>query len=253
MYSLAGVWMHYGGNVVLRDVTCEFQPGEFVAIAGPNGAGKSTLLGIMAGQRRPSRGSCKLEGTEVARWDRRAFARHVSLVPQSVRIDFSFTAEQVVLMGRTPFVDGLFESESDRDEVRRSMELTGTTEFRDRDVRTLSGGERQRVLIAAALAQSPRVLLLDEPATYLDIEHQVSLYRLLKNLCARGVLVIAVTHDLNLAATYSTRVLLLRAGYKAADGPPGAVLNEIGIRNVFHVDVTLAERPDGRKWIFYGP
>lgn len=252
LYSLAQAGMQYGEKIVLHGITLAFAAGEFVTIAGPNGAGKSTLLGIMCGLLPKYMGSCKLLDREVRSWHRRAFARQVSVVLQSVRIDFGFTAEQVILMGRTPFADTLFESEQDASEVERAMELTGTTEFRNRDMRTLSGGERQRVIIAAALAQCPRVLLLDEPTAYLDIEHQISMYRLLRGLCNTGVLVIAVTHDLNIAAQYGDRVVLLRGGELAADGTPTEVLNENTIRSVFHVDAqVVSER--GRQWIKYGP
>jgi ABC-type cobalamin/Fe3+-siderophores transport system ATPase subunit len=251
LYSLAGVGMRYGGVSVLENIHLEFRAGEFVALAGPNGAGKSTLLSIMAALRPGHAGSCKLLGREVQSWHRRAFARQVSVVPQSIHIDFGFTAEQIVLMGRTPFADTLFESENDVTEVRRAMELTGTMEFRDRDFRTLSGGERQRVIVAAALAQSPKVLLLDEPTAFLDIEHQISLYTLLRQLCDSGVLIVSVTHDLNLAARYSDRVLLLRGGKLLAEGRPDTVFCESTIHDVFHVHARVVSDA-GRKWIHYG-
>jgi iron complex transport system ATP-binding protein len=252
LYSLTQAGMRYGEKVVLRGVDLSFTAGEFVTIAGPNGAGKSTLLGIMCGLLPRYIGSCKLLDREVRSWQRRAFARQVSVVLQAVRVDFGFTAGQVVLMGRTPFADSLFESEQDAREVRRAMELTGTTEFHDRDMRTLSGGERQRVIIAAALAQSPKVLLLDEPTAYLDIEHQISIYRLLRDLCSAGVLIVAVTHDLNLAAQFGDRIVLLRGGELAADGTPEEVLKETTIRSVFHVDAQVVNE-GGRRWIKYGP
>jgi iron complex transport system ATP-binding protein len=125
----------------------------------------------MAGLRSEFSGACLFDGKDVRKWKRREFARRVSVVPQAVRIDFPFTAEQVVLMGRTPFADAMFESEEDALQVERAMQLTGTVEFRARDFRTLSGGERQRVILASALAQTPDALLLDEPTTYLDLEH----------------------------------------------------------------------------------
>jgi iron complex transport system ATP-binding protein len=243
--------MQYGSATVLHGINLEFEAGEFVALAGPNGAGKSTLLGIMAGLRAGYDGSCKLLNSEVHTWQRRAFARKVSVVPQSIVIDFGFTAEQIVLMGRTPFADAFFESDDDAREVERAMELTGTVEFRDRDFRTLSGGERQRVIVAAALAQSPEVLLLDEPTAFLDIEHQISLYGLLRQLSETGVLVISVTHDLNLAARFSGRVLLLKNGALLADGSPEDVFNESTIHNVFHVDARVVTDAGG-KWIHYG-
>jgi iron complex transport system ATP-binding protein len=243
--------MRYEASTVLHDISLQMSAGEFIAIAGPNGAGKSTLLGIMAGLRNGHLGSCKLEGREVRNWPRRSFARTVSVVPQIMRVDFGFTAEQVVLMGRTPHADSLFESEEDHAAVLRAMERTETLEFRRRDIRTLSGGEKQRVIVAAALAQSPRVLLLDEPTAFLDIEHQISLYRLLRELTAGGVLVVAVTHDLNLAAGYADRIILLKRGYLFADGVPSAVLNSDTIHEVFRVNAQVTRQADGRYWIHY--
>jgi iron complex transport system ATP-binding protein len=206
----------------------------------------------MSGLRRGYSGSCLYRGKEVRRWDRRAFSQEVAVVPQSIRIDFPFTAEQVVLMGRAPFARALFESDEDRYHVQRVMQLTGTSEFRDREFRTLSGGEKQRVVVASALAQMPSALLLDEPAAFLDIEHQLSLYRLLRTLCEAGVLVIAVTHDLNLAAAYADRIVLLRAGEIVADGTPSHVFDTARLKDVFRVDAQIVNGPGGRPWIHYG-
>jgi iron complex transport system ATP-binding protein len=132
------------------------------------------------------------------------------------------------------------------------MALTGTTEFRHRDFRTLSGGEKQRVVVASALAQMPSVLLLDEPAAFLDIEHQIALYRLLRGLCEGGVLVLGVTHDLNLASAYASRIVLLRKGKLVADGIPAQVLDTQTLKNVFSVDAQIIPGPTGRPWIQYG-
>lgn len=250
-FELRGLGVRHGAKDILHDVSIAFHAGEYVAIAGPNGAGKSTLLNAMSGLRGGYSGSCLYRGKEVRRWDRRSFAREVAIVPQSVRVDFAFTAEQVVLMGRSPFANTLFESDEDRFHVRRVMQLTETTEFKDRDFRTLSGGEKQRVIIASALAQMPATLLLDEPAAHLDIEHQIRLYRLLGSLSDAGVLVIAVTHDLNIAAAYASRVTLIRGGRIADDGPASSVLNAETIKDVFHVDAHIAKGRDGRPWIRY--
>ena len=152
---------------------------------------------------------CAYRGRDIRKWARRDFARCVSIVPQSLRIEFPFTAEQVVMMGRSPHSNGLFEAPGDAEAVEHAMRLTDTLEFRGRDFRSLSGGERQRVVLASALAQSPEFLLLDEPATYLDLKHQVSIYRLIRDMCAAGVGIITVTHDLNTALTYADRVVLL--------------------------------------------
>ena len=218
----------------LRDATFELSGTGVVAIAGPNGAGKSTLLGIMAGLRQPYSGSCTFDGTEVRRWRRRDFARRVAFLPQMLRLEFPFTAEQVVLMGRTPYGGGWFESPEDERAAERAMEITDTLTFRNRDFRTLSGGERQRVILASALAQQPDTLLLDEPTTFLDLKHQLAMYRLLVEL-GRSLLVVAVTHDLNLALQFADRVLVLAGGCVAGDGAPQEVLNSALIDQVFGV------------------
>jgi len=252
MFRLRELGMRYNGTEVLKGATLEFSGAQLAAVVGPNGAGKSTLLGIMAGLRPGYAGQCLYEHTEVRRWPRRAFARQVSFVPQTLRIEFPFTAEQVVLMGRTPHGDGLFESPQDREVLERVMALTDTLEFRRRDFRSLSGGERQRVILASALAQEPRVLLLDEPTTFLDLKHQISIHRLLRELSREGLLVIAVTHDLNLAGTFADRVVALRSGRVVADARPGEVLVPEAIREVFSVEAEVLRAPGGRSWICYG-
>jgi iron complex transport system ATP-binding protein len=251
-FELRGVGMHYGESRVLQDVSVRIGAPGMVAITGPNGAGKSTLLGIMAGLRRGYEGDCLLSGVEARRWKAGDFARLVSFVPQSLRLDFPFTAEQVVLMGRTPYAGGLFESPEDWAAVERAMALTDTLAFRQRDFRSLSGGERQRVVLASALAQQPRALLLDEPTTFLDLEHQVAIYRLLRQVSSEGMLVVAVTHDLNLAAAYSDRILVLQRGRLVADAQPCEALTAERIRTVFGVDAEWVSRSGGPPFIAYG-
>ena len=152
-------------------------------------------------------------------------------------------------MGRTPHCDGLFESPEDFAAVEQAMAVTDTLAFRARDFRTLSGGERQRVILASALAQRPRTLLLDEPATFLDLGHQIAIYRLLKELSRQGLLIVAATHDLNLAASFAGRIVALRGGEVVADG---GVLDKGTVREVFGVEVELLEGPGGKPWIWYG-
>jgi len=250
MFMLRDVGMRYNGCEVLRRIALDLAGAGMVSVIGPNGAGKSTLLGIMAGLRPRYQGQCAYKEREVSRWPRRAFAREVSFVPQSVRLEFPFTAEQVVMMGRTPHCDGLFESPRDREAVERAMGITDTLAFRGRDFRALSGGEKQRVILASVLAQEPRVMLLDEPTTFLDLSHQVSIYRLLRDLSS-SILVVAATHDLNLAAAYSDRVVLLDRGEVAADAPPSQVLTTEKIRGVFGVEAEIRQEA-GRPWILYG-
>lgn len=251
-FELRGAGMRYNGAHVLRDVTLRLEAGSLTAIVGPNGAGKSTLLGIMAGLREGYEGECRFGGVEVRKWRRREYARKVSFVPQRVAIDFPFTTEQVVLMGRAPFSAGLFESQEDFAAAEEAMRLTGCLGFRNRDFRSLSGGERQRVILASALAQSPEALLLDEPTTFLDLRHQVALYRVLRTLCESGVLVATVTHDLNLAAAYADRAVVLSSGRVAADGKPEEALRPECIGAIFNVNAALMRTPAGRPWIAYG-
>lgn len=252
VFELRGVGMRYGAAEVLADVDLRLAGGQLTAVVGPNGAGKSTLLGILAGLREEYAGECRFDGVEVKRWNRRAFARRVSFVPQATRVEFPFTAEEVALMGRAPHGAGLVESAEDRQAVEDAMHATETLHVRKRDFRSLSGGEQQRVILAAALAQAPEALLLDEPTTYLDLRHQVSLYRILRGLCERGVLVAAVTHDLNLAAAYADRVVVLSGGRVVADGPPGEAFESERLRAVFDVPAELLRASDGRHWIRYG-
>lgn len=232
----------------LQDATFQFPRNGLISIAGPNGAGKSTLLGMMAGLRSPYSGSCIYAGKEIRQWPKREFARKVAFLPQSVRMQFPFTVEEVVLMGRTPYASGWFQTAEDRSAVEDAMTTTDTLAFRARDFRSLSGGEAQRVILASALTQRPESLLLDEPATHLDLRHQLALYRLLGEL-SKSLLVVAVTHDLNLALRFSHRVMVLEDGRIAADGMPREVLNPALIGRVFGVQATV--HGDEKPWLTY--
>jgi iron complex transport system ATP-binding protein len=250
VYQLDNVGAQAGGKPILSGVTLRLEQAGLVAVLGPNGAGKSTLMTVLAGLR-GYEGGCRFQGKEVRQWERRAFARQVSFVPQTVRVEFPFTCEQVILMGRTPHCAGMFETNEDLDVLARVMAQTETEGFRQRDFRTLSGGEKQRVLLASALAQTPGVLLLDEPAAFLDLKHQLALFALLRRLADEGMLVVAVTHDLNLAACYCQRALLMKDGRVMADGPADEALRPERIAEVFEVQAQMLPR-DGKAWIAYG-
>lgn len=251
-FELRSLGFAYGGTEVLGGVTASVREGDFTAILGPNGAGKSTLLAICAGLRKEYRGECLYNGREVRGQPRRTFCREVAFVPQSLEMAFPFTAGQVVMMGRSMFGDGLFESREDFAAAEQALRDTDSLAFRDRDFRTLSGGERQRVVVASALAQQPRALLLDEPTAFLDLRHQVALYALLQRLARAGLLVMAVTHDVNLAAAYADRVIGLRDGQIRMDGAPREVLTAAAIQDLFEVECRPLARPDGGVWITYG-
>lgn len=252
LFELEDVGMRYGTADVLRSVSLSLNAGEFVAIAGPNGAGKSTLISILAGLRAPSTGHCRFMGREIKSWNRRDFARRVAIILQESGANFPFTAEDVVYMGRMPHRSGLYETAEDRAAVQNALEQTGTVEFREREFRTLSGGEKQRVLLASALAQSPEVLLLDEPSAHLDIYHQVQLYRLLHELTRRGLLVVTVTHDLNVALGKADRLLLMHRGEIRADGTPAEIVQPDLMRDVYSVPIDVHHIASGKPWITYG-
>jgi iron complex transport system ATP-binding protein len=251
-FHLVNVGMRYGDSQVLFQISLRLEFGQLTALAGPNGAGKSTLLGILSRLRRNFSGACSYGSQALAKWRPDRFAQEVAYVPQSLQSEFPFSAEEVVLMGRAPHVHSMFETAQDRETAVRAMASTDTTHLRGRDFRTLSGGEKQRIILAAALAQEPKVLLLDEPTSFLDLAHQVDLYRILQDLCRGGMMVVSVTHDLNLAAMFCDRLILLRAGRVVADGAPAGVLAPATIADVFGVRSQLHELENGRPWITYG-
>ncbi len=251
-FRLRALGFAYDRAPVLHDITLDWMPGEWVAICGPNGAGKSTLLSICAGLRHPATGFCEFQGKDIRTWDRRAFARKAAFVPQTLRIEFPFSAEQVVLMGRTPFGDGLFESEQDFAVAHRAMERCDCLSLARRDFRELSGGERQRVILAAAIAQSPEALLLDEPAAFLDLKHQQRMHAVLAETRRAGALIVSVTHDLNHAAAFADKVLILSEGRVHAYGHPVEVLTPQRIHEVFSVEAEILSGTTGNRWIAYG-
>lgn len=231
----------YGAEAVVRDVTCAVAQGEFVGIIGPNGSGKSTLLKLMSGYLRPWAGRVAIEGEAVERLSRAALGRRLAVVPQDTTVDLPFTVMEMVLLGRTPHGAGFaFEDERDLAAARRAMERTDTLALAARPVNELSGGERQRVILARALAQEPRILLLDEPAAFLDIRHEVEMYDLLRDLQRAGMTVVSVLHDLNIAALYCDRLVLLAGGQVAGAGTPAEVITYPTLTAVYGTEVYVA-------------
>jgi iron complex transport system ATP-binding protein len=241
-----GIACAYDGADVLSDVTLALSPGDFVAVAGPNGSGKSTLIRALSRVLRPRLGSALLDGQDLYALAARDSARAIAVLPQESSIEFEFTCEEVVMMGRAPHL-GRFETESERDRsvVREAMERTSTWELRSRPIVELSGGERQRVLLARAFAQEPKILLLDEPTAHLDLSFQVQILRLVRALRdEKQTAVLASLHDLNLAAAYADRIVLLSKGRVAAAGAPREVLVESVLRPVFGPEITVRSHPD---------
>ena len=205
------------GTPILENASASVHGGELLSIVGPNGCGKSTLLRILAGVLSPVSGSVHFEGRQLAALSPRDRAKRVGFLPQTVNPVFSMRAIEVVQLGRFPHL-GAFGALSSQDHavVDRCLRDTETQSFRNRDFLSLSGGERQRVLLASVLAQEPRILLLDEPTSALDIHHQIEIFGLLRKLCATGYGIAVVTHDINLAARFCDRMVLMGAASRGA-------------------------------------
>jgi iron complex transport system ATP-binding protein len=243
--ELAGVTVVYRGRAVVRGADLAIAPGERVALIGPNGAGKSTLLRVLAGLVVPSDGQVSLGGDPVARLPRAAIARRLAAVPGQAALPFATRVEEVVALGRLPHEDPFRGAgPADRVAVDAAIARVGIGALRGRDVRELSLGERQLVLIALAVAQGAPLLVLDEPTVHLDLRHQVAVMELIANLNRRdGVAVLAVLHDLALAAHFFPRLVLLDGGRVVEDGPPERVLTPERVWSTFGVDLAMLARP----------
>jgi ABC-type cobalamin/Fe3+-siderophores transport system ATPase subunit len=233
----------------LSDVSLSLAAGEMVGVIGPNSSGKTTLIRLLTRVLEPATGEIRVEGVPVGRLARTDLARRVGVVPQSAPAECPFNVGELVLMGRYPHGPSrYFESRQDHAAARTAMEATGVLELADLPLDHLSGGERQRVFIARALAQEPRLLVLDEPTAHLDLRYQVEVASLLRRLNQeRGIAILLVSHDLNLAGEVCDRLMLLAGGRAAATGPPEAVLEESLLSKVFGCDVVVDKGEPGRR------
>ena len=241
--AVHGVRVGYGSDDKLHGVALELLEGSFLAVVGPNGSGKSTLLRTMARALEPRIGTVLLDGREVKTWSRKSFAQQVAVVSQEGAPAFDYTAYEIVELGRTPHARRLSPDKESHRAVERAMREVGVWEFRERKMGSLSGGERQLVTLARALAQEPEVLLLDEPTNHLDIHHQVAFMEVLLRLNTGGKTILMVVHDLNLAARYAERVVVLHEGRISAAGPPSVALRPEEIETAFGAEVELSISP----------
>lgn len=245
LLHLSGVDFSYRDGLVLHNINLAVKSGEMVGLIGPNGSGKTTLLKLIGGLLRPTQGEIRLDGTDLAGQNHRAIARSVAVVPQQFHTPFAFTVAEIASLGRIPFVRGLSGmNQADRQAITRAMQLTDIEDMSGHRFDELSGGEQQKVILAMALAQEPKLLLLDEPTVHLDISHQVEILDLLQELNReQGLTIIAALHDLNLAALYCRRLVLLHRGMISADGTAAEVLTEERISTTFsaRVKVTLPD------------
>ncbi len=248
MIEIKDIEIFYGDRKVLESICLSAENG-FTGIIGPNGSGKTTLLKSISRVLKPTRGIILLDGKDVYELKARDVAKNMAVVSQDTYLKFDFTAMDVVLMGRNPHL-GRFEIEDadDMEIVEKAMRLTNTWHLADRSITEISGGERQRVIIARALTQEPGILLLDEPTTHLDINHQIEILDLIKELSKRLV-VIAIFHDLNLAARYCDELIMLSNGKIFASGKPEDVITPENMESVYGIEV-IVKQDSGRLIVF---
>ena len=247
--NVDGVSFAYNGREVIREVSFKVEEGGFLGVLGPNGSGKTTLIKLLSGVLKPLGGRISLQGREMSSFSPRGIARIAAVVPQATQVSFPFTALEVVLMGRSPHLGGLsLEGAGDLSIAREALRMTETLEFANRRLYQLSGGERQRVIVARALAQKPKILLLDEPTVYLDIKHQIGIFDLLKELNQNlKITVLAVSHEINLLSQYAQRILLLKEGKIWAEGSPEEVITRESIQEVYDARVEVLSRGSGKR------
>ncbi len=245
MIQVSAVTSKYGDTLVLNEISTEFSDKEFTVIAGPNGAGKSTLLYAVMGFLEAVSGEIKIFGRALGAYKRPALAKLISFVPQETVFSFDFTVEELVLMGRYPYM-GLMQSwtEEDRQIVADALRMLGLEGFGSRWYSTLSGGEKQRVLIARALAQQTRFMFLDESLSQLDINHQLEIMRLLAKICReKEIGIVLVSHNLNLAANFADKMIFLKAGKVIGSGKPTVMMTGENLFDLYGVRLEIAQNP----------
>lgn len=241
MIEVKNLDFSYGSQKILSNISFKVNPGEFIGIIGPNGSGKTTLLKNICQLLKPKKGVIIIDGK--TNYKQKELAQKLAMVSENGPISFDFTVLEIVLMGRAPFL-GRFEEEKEEDlEIaKKSMEITDTLKFIDRPATQLSAGERQRVFIAQSLAQTPKIILLDEPTNYLDINHKIKIFNLFSLLNKeKGVTILAVLHDLNLASHYCDKLILMSLGRIFCSGKTQEVLTAKNIKKVYGIDVVVRQ------------
>ncbi len=229
----------YGKDSVLKDLSLSFQKGKFYSIIGPNGSGKTTFLKNLSKLLDISKETVFINDQDAIKLSNKEISKNLALVPQNINIEYEFTAYDIVIMGRTPFKKRFEDyNEKDKEMVEKSMKLTSTWELRHKLITTLSGGEQQRVIAARALCQDTDIILLDEPTSHLDIQHQLGFLNIFKKL-KKDITVIAVMHDLNLASLYSDEIILLEKGKIIDKGEPARVITRENIKKVYNIEVDI--------------
>ncbi|MFC1824049.1 ABC transporter ATP-binding protein [Thermodesulfobacteriota bacterium] len=243
--KLKNIGFRYGPEWALKGIDLRINPGEILGILGPNGSGKSTLLKIMDGLLAPQAGEIFIKDRNLASFKRPEIAREIAMVAQENHFRFSFSVLEVVLMGRFPHLKRLqFEGERDIDVSMNALKATDALDFAERSIHELSGGEKQRVLIARALAQEPAIILLDEPTSFLDLKYKRETFQLISSLSLdRGLSVVLVSHDIDLAAQYCHRIMMLKNGTIFKVGSPEEVVTAANIEFVYDCPVLVDKNP----------
>jgi iron complex transport system ATP-binding protein len=244
LFSANNIIFRYNHHTAIDDISFTIDQSEFVGVIGPNGAGKSTLLRLLAGFLKPSEGSISFSGKNLNNFDRRELARNIATLPQQRDIPFSYTVEDFILMGRYPHAQkGFFYEKKEVEFVDDVMDTMEILHLRERRIDNLSEGERQKVFLSQCIAQDPKVLLLDEPVSHLDIRHQIQTLDVLEKLHGEGLTIVMVLHDLNLAAEFCSRVVLISKGRIKSDGDPRIVLTFENIEETYETVVIVKENP----------
>lgn len=251
MIIIKNISFSYGTTPVLRDVSFNVGKGAWLGILGPNGSGKTTLLKCISRNLEPNCGNILLDGKDLCSYSRSEIAKVVGVVPQENSVPFPFTVMEMVLMGRTPYHKAFgFDSARDINIAKDAMEMTDILKFANRSIQELSGGEKQRVMIARALAQEPKVLLMDEPTSFLDIKHQQEILGIIKKLNAeKGLTVISAMHDINIALAYCKDIMFLKDGMVKNIGKAEDVVTYANLKDVFETEVYVGVNDlDGRPY-----
>ena len=249
MIELSQVGYQVNGKWLVQDINLSIKNGAFLGLVGPNGAGKSTLLRLISGELEPTTGEVKFFGKPLKSYDPKELARLRAYLQQKRDISFPYTALEVVLFGRYPYLNGTKESECDIAVARKALERVESGKFAQRLYPTLSGGEASRVDVARILAQAPGLFLLDEPTNHLDPRHQVQILNLCKSICLQGKTVIIAIHDLNLASMYADQLLMLKDGISVACGSPESVLTKNMLTETYNTSFHVITHPDGYPWV----
>jgi len=251
MINCTNLGFSYNETEILNGINISISPGQMIGILGANGAGKSTLLKILCGVLKPKIGEALFNGKALSKMDRRDIAKGIAYIPQDPMFAFPFTVIEVVLMGRAPYIGRFeFEREKDREIAKNALQAVGILHLKDRLINEISSGERQLASIARGLVQEPQIMILDEPATYLDVKHRNEIMNILKDLKEnRGITIIAATHDIFTSLFYFDEIVILKEGNILAEGKTDNVINSELLSSAYGIQVTV-KKENGRVFVF---